>query len=575
MALMVPDFISEDCRSPAERKLFDKFARELPDDFTVLHSLGVARHRYKLYAEADFVLIHPSAIIVFEVKGGRIARRDGAWYFTDRFGSMHRRRESPMQQAASVTAAIRNAVRHLFGQLSPQATVAYGSSTFFPDIEFAEVSPEWDLRRIYDAAAWHRPMREIVQDAVDYSRAEMQRTTSHAPTVLSADQLAKLKEYLRGDFEKVPSLASAVAGHEHEMVRLATPQYAIIDRTAKNLRMVIEGPAGSGKTLIALECARRHAEAGRRVLYVCYNKLLALHLQAYASRNKFTGSLSIGTLHGHCLSVLREAGVRIPAEVADRELFADEIPRKVAEALASLSGLRRWEVLVVDEGQDIASHAPFIRALEGLIEGGFGKGRWIWFEDPRQRIIRHGGSEPLDLSIFSPSFFTLTKNWRNTDQIATFTSVATTFPLPELSGIAGPTVRTFSGGAEERAKALDATVAALLRDGCRPEHIVLLTARAEQRASFADRTSIAGLKPVPFDPTLTAESGQIRFSSVYRFKGLEAKVIILADIDELSSVEARREAYVGMSRANSALYVVLSENARVDFENNRLTAADR
>jgi hypothetical protein len=52
-------------------------------------------------------------------------------------------------------------------------------------------------------------------------------------------------------------------------------------------------------------------------------------------------------------------------------------------------------------------------------------------------------------------------------------------------------------------------------------------------------------------------------------------VVILMDVDELSSIDARREAYVGMSRANSALCVVLSENARGDFEDNRLAAANR
>ena len=129
MARLVPDFISEDCKSNAERRLFERFRRELPDDFVVLHSLGVARHRWKLYSEADFVLIHRSAVIVFEVKGGRISRKDGAWYFTDRYGQMHRRKESPMQQVASVTAALRDSAAKRFGSLSPQSTVAFGGVT--------------------------------------------------------------------------------------------------------------------------------------------------------------------------------------------------------------------------------------------------------------------------------------------------------------------------------------------------------------------------------------------------------------------------------------------------------------
>ena len=80
MARLIPDFVSEDCKSSAERRLFARFKDELPDAFTVLHSLGVARHRYKPYSEADFVLVCPQAVIVFEVKGGRVKRKDGCWF---------------------------------------------------------------------------------------------------------------------------------------------------------------------------------------------------------------------------------------------------------------------------------------------------------------------------------------------------------------------------------------------------------------------------------------------------------------------------------------------------------------
>ena len=158
MARLIPDFISDECKSSAERRLFVRFRDELPGDFTVLHSLGVARHRYKLYSEADFVLICPQAVIVFELKGGRIARKDGCWFFTDRYGKLHKRIESPMQQAASVSAALRQSVSAKFGAASPQSRVAFGSVSFFPDIGFSESSPDWDLRRVYDLNAWNRPL---------------------------------------------------------------------------------------------------------------------------------------------------------------------------------------------------------------------------------------------------------------------------------------------------------------------------------------------------------------------------------------------------------------------------------
>ena len=125
-----------------------------------------------------------------------------------------------------------------------------------------------------------------------------------------------------------------------------------------------------------------------------------------------------------------------------RELYQEIIPDQLPAAVAKLQDFKPWDVLVVDEGQDIAVHPPFVAALDSLIVGGFKKGRCIWFEDPRQRILRQADGPVFDLAGFSPSYFELTRNCRNTNEVATFTCVSTMIPLPELSGIQGPQVQT-------------------------------------------------------------------------------------------------------------------------------------
>lgn len=574
MARLIPDFISDDCKSAAERKLFARFKDQLPDEFTVLHSLGVARHRYKLYSEADFVLICEQAVIVFEIKGGRIERRDGWWFFTNRYGDMHRRRESPMQQAASVCAALRQSVSSHFNAASAQARVAFGSVAFFPDIEFNKPSPEWDLRRVYDVNAWTRPLREIVADAVKYSQAEIARITGHAPGVMSAKEVDDLVQFLRGDFEKIPALNLTLDDHEQQMIQLAARQYAVLDRLAKNRRMVIEGSAGTGKTLLAMECARRHAAQGRRVLFVCYSRLLADHLNAYAARNGIVQGISIDTLHGHCLSVINEARLPSPAGITPREFYQDVVPQQIPLAIAGLKGFKPWDVLVVDEGQDLAGHPPFVSALDGLFTGGFAKGRWIWFEDPRQRILRQGTGPTFDLDPFDPANFQLTRNWRNTNEIATFTCVSTLIPLPELSGIPGPGVqRTLCDGVADLLK-LQMLVHQILEQRARPEDIVLLTAGAEEKALFIGAGAVGGKTLVRYDASVPGPPAAIRYSSVFRFKGLESKIIILTDVRDLNSANGRMAAYVGMSRANSALHILLTKEAQQQWDKNRLNFAD-
>ena len=50
--------------------------------------------------------------------------------------------------------------------------------------------------------------------------------------------------------------------------------------------------------------------------------------------------------------------------------------------------------------------------------------------------------------------------------------------------------------------------------------------------------------------------GTIRTSTVFKFKGMESHVVILTDVDALTTTRDRRKAYVGMTRAKYDLYVL-------------------
>src|SRR5690242_2550994 len=101
MARMIPPTVHPSVRSGGERRLF-AIIRDAPGtaDWVCLHSLGLARHCAKRRGEIDFVLITRKGLFVLEVKAGRVARRDGEWIFTDRYGVEHRKRDGPFEQAS-------------------------------------------------------------------------------------------------------------------------------------------------------------------------------------------------------------------------------------------------------------------------------------------------------------------------------------------------------------------------------------------------------------------------------------------------------------------------------------------
>ena len=101
MAKMLPHRCdASTTESAAERALFERF-RDEPgtEQWTVLHSLGLARRGRKPYGEIDFVVLIPSAgVFCLEVKGGGVTRHDGVWTTTGRHGTSELKR-SPFLQA--------------------------------------------------------------------------------------------------------------------------------------------------------------------------------------------------------------------------------------------------------------------------------------------------------------------------------------------------------------------------------------------------------------------------------------------------------------------------------------------
>jgi len=96
-----------------------------------------------------------------------------------------------------------------------------------------------------------------------------------------------------------------------------------------NPRVVFIGPAGTGKTMLAIEAARRSSATGSRVLLVCYNRLLGKWLEEQTA-NLYPG-VTARTLHSHMLSVVQTA---IGADEAKTSAYwENELPAATIDRL--------------------------------------------------------------------------------------------------------------------------------------------------------------------------------------------------------------------------------------------------
>ena len=381
----------------SERKVFTAFERHLPQDWTVFHSRRIVLPRKGpgpvVERELDFLVIDPArGLLGFEVKGGgEIGRDEDGWYS----GSNPRHRiKAPGAQAQS-------AMHALLDYLRTRAEVpAFGWGVVFPDAESPDtLAPELPRRLVID-----RDGLQWADKAVDGVFA----AAVGAGTPLSPAAVTQLVRLLAPRVSLAPSLAATVTEEGAALVRLTEEQFNILELLCAFPRVGVSGGAGTGKTLVAMERARRLAAEGRRVLLLCYNRGLAAYLKPRAH------GFAVSTFHSLCDTLSRSAGLPWPTALTgpDAQAFwREEAPALLLQALDRLPD-ERFDAVIVDEGQDF--HEYWWLAVERLLRRPKDDVLWVFF-DPRQNI--YGGSAWEALGLHTAP---LAYNCRNTQRIARY-----------------------------------------------------------------------------------------------------------------------------------------------------------
>lgn len=72
MPTFIPPYLGEQIKSNAERKMYDVLQQLQLKNAYVLHSLGLPKHKHKIYGEIDFVVVCERGVACLEIKGGRV-----------------------------------------------------------------------------------------------------------------------------------------------------------------------------------------------------------------------------------------------------------------------------------------------------------------------------------------------------------------------------------------------------------------------------------------------------------------------------------------------------------------------
>ncbi len=569
---MVPAAFDASTASAAERRLFELLKHDpATADWIVLHSLGLSRRRNKPYGEVDFVILIPrGGVFCLEVKGGRIACRDGEWETTDRHDRTERLGRSPFLQARECAFAVRDFVLNHAPVGFPPG-VAYGYAVAMPDVTFNEQSTEWEPWQVIDRDSMSR---SIATPLLRLAAEQRKLFRDVSPTEPSPGTIRKIRQLLRPDFEVVVSRGATIEDTEAQLLRLTEEQFDALDLLADNERCLFEGAAGTGKTMLALEYARRSSEAGRRTLFVCFNRLLGEWLARQVRDSPHAGHLKTGSYY----KLLRDVIIcsSIASEFLEEEsrgqsagLYESTYPTCGRLAIDELN--EPYDVLVVDEAQDLLQ-VGVLEALDSWLRGGLARGCWAIFGDfQRQAIFGLATGEELKeiLSRFAPQYAKgrLTFNCRNTRNIGEETALLSGFNSPpyRLGQVLGsPVDYRYYKSPESQCGFLVDQLRRLIDGGVRPADIVVLSRVRLTNSGLANVDGGTFFRLVDAQDHLPAHSGTsvIRFATAHAFKGMESPVVILCDIEQVGDGEPQSLLYVAMSRARSLLMVMVRDELR-------------
>ena len=335
----LPAAVTTDAGREAERRVYEALARLLDPEHAVFYSVAWLTRATGPAArdgEADFVIAHSDlGVLVLEVKGGQIGhdQMTGEWHSTDRHDHRHPIRD-PFAQATSSHHALEAKLKE--HPVIRRFYIRIGHGVVFPD-----------------SANPHRPLTPNAEPAItvfaedldhidacvrrmfDYWAGSMSRALAPAPGFVQA-----VTDLLAPRFELPRSLGATIKGDDRELLRLTEDQFRVLDMLSRQRRVAVSGGAGTGKTMLALEKARRLAAEGLEVLLTCYNRPLADYLRQAAGPCE---RLTIANYHTLCWDMAKAAGNPFPdTSVADsaagllRAHPAGSAPRRARHAAPAL-----------------------------------------------------------------------------------------------------------------------------------------------------------------------------------------------------------------------------------------------
>jgi len=556
MARMIPSHM-DDFTPPGERDVFNLLAAG-PDDWCVVHSLDLSPWNHNLRTEIDFVTIVPDAgILCIEVKSHPNITFDGSvWSPTEI-------KRSPFKQAADGRHTFYRRMRELapeFRRIPVVHLCAFANAIF--DLKPNLSVQSWELmdtrvfRMFSNSTDFCDNLKQRILSSID-ADARLKRLEAS----LTVSEIQKIVNLCVPVQKFRPEAREEIRRREEEIERLLREQQKpVLQLAMLNDRVLVSGGAGTGKTLIAMELARRMAERRQRVALFCFNQLVGEWLKETMLQFK---PVLPNMVTGRAIQIMAEmTGIGIP-ENPDREFWEHVLPTSIEEKLTDpeLRAIAPFDYLVLDEAQDFFIRPGLWACLVQFINGGLERGRYTLLGDFEHQVL--GERELLNQtlgtlsSMIRPAYWRLSENCRNYKIIGETAVRLSGFDRQIYSGymrkggsIQNYDVYFYSKIDDQTGKRAD-YLNEFKQQGYLPEEITILS------FGSIDSCAASSLKKRGYRLCPAWQHDHcVRFCTIHAYKGLENKVIILTDVNPTSADFNRDLFYIGMTRATESIRVL-------------------
>ena len=552
MAIMYPQHLPISVKSNAEKTLFLRLQESLPDDYTIIWSLSWIIKRDTNYggtreSEIDFVILHPQhGILVLEVKGGGIGydSTSGEWYSINNEGKHIIK--NPFEQAQTGMHVLK---RH-FTQSVPSLLLkskckncTFGHGVVFPNVDdnslsFRKLRPE---EMILDR---NKIKAEAIENAIELLY-KLQHNTYAKP--LGADAIKEIIKIYADSWYVRPPLIDQFEQEEAQLEILTEEQFDVLRTLRMQNRVAIHGCAGSGKTFLAIEQARRLAMQGKRVLLTCFNRNLADWIQKLVDKQAHAetslDNIDVYNVHRFSYKLCSQVGIKLSNDVYSFDTAYSEGLQKAVK----LTDIR-YDAIIVDEGQDFSDN--FWKPLLALLKSE--ESSFYIFYDDNQSIYNRNPRYPIPVD----RHFSLPTNCRTTQSIHQAIMKYYNGDAPRCKGPKGEEVKLIHTYQDHEQSELANLVEDLTRRNKIPlENIVVLTPASKQKSRFKDGLLLGNHLRLSWQVESSSELNKLACCTVASFKGLERSVVILVELEKFGGLDPLSLIYVAFSRAK--LYLVL------------------